>query len=88
MNKDYASMLDFHGKVVVVTGAGHGMGTGIARCFGKAGATVAVTCHGSRDGAEAVCQEIREMGSPAEVFVMDQSSPDDCQRAIDRKSVV
>ncbi|MDR3729586.1 MAG: 3-oxoacyl-ACP reductase family protein [Oscillospiraceae bacterium] len=83
MNKDYANMLDFHGKVVVVTGAGHGMGTGIARCFGKAGATVAVTCHGSRDGAEAVCQEIREMGSPAEVFVMDQSSPDDCQRAMD-----
>ena len=35
MNKDYANMLDFHGKVVVVTGAGHGMGTGIARASGK-----------------------------------------------------
>ena len=75
-------MLDFRGKVVVVTGAGQGMGVGIARRFGQAGATVALTCRSSREKAEAVRDEIRGYGVPAQVFQLDQSSPEDCARMI------
>ena len=54
MREPVHEMLDFRGKVVIVTGAGHGMGTGIARRFGQAGATVALTCRSSRSNAESV----------------------------------
>ena len=35
-------MMDFHGKAVLVTGAGAGIGESVARAFAKAGARVAV----------------------------------------------
>jgi 3-oxoacyl-[acyl-carrier protein] reductase len=47
-------VLDFTGRVVMVTGASGGIGSGIARRFGQAGATVAVHYHRDRAGAEAV----------------------------------
>ena len=47
-----ADALRFTGRVVVVTGASGGLGSGIARRFGEAGATVAVHYHRDRDGAE------------------------------------
>ena len=81
-------MLDFRGKVVVVTGAGQGMGVGIARRFGQAGATVALTCRSSREKAEAVRDEIRRYGVPAQVFQLDQSSPEDCARMIAEVAIV
>ena len=82
MKMPVKEMLDFRGKVVVVTGAGQGMGVGIARRFGQAGATVALTCRSSREKAEAVRDEIRGYGVPAQVFQLDQSSPEDCARMI------
>lgn len=47
-----ADALRFTGRVVVVTGASGGLGSGIARRFGEAGATVAVHYHRDRGGAE------------------------------------
>jgi NAD(P)-dependent dehydrogenase (short-subunit alcohol dehydrogenase family) len=58
-------LLDFTGKVVVVTGASQGIGAGIAQRFGEAGAGVIVHYRSSRDGADAVVEKIRQSGGEA-----------------------
>ena len=46
-------------KVAIVTGAGTGIGKGIAYELAKAGYDVAVHCNGSTEGAEEICAAIR-----------------------------
>lgn len=55
-------LLDFTGKVVVVTGAGSGIGSAIALRFADAGADVVVNFRSSRTGAEAVAARILALG--------------------------
>ena len=58
-------LLDFRGKVVLVTGAGRGIGPGIALRFAEAGARVVVNYRESRKGAEAVVAQIEAAGGEA-----------------------
>jgi NAD(P)-dependent dehydrogenase (short-subunit alcohol dehydrogenase family) len=64
-------LFDFTGKVVLVTGGGSGIGAGIVRRFGQAGATVMIDYRSSREGAERVASEIRKMGGKAATFQAD-----------------
>jgi NAD(P)-dependent dehydrogenase (short-subunit alcohol dehydrogenase family) len=59
------TLFDFRGKVAVVTGAGIGIGAGIARRFGQAGAGVVVHFRSSRAGARAVAADVERSGRPA-----------------------
>src|SRR5438105_544653 len=54
--------IDLSGRVCLVTGASRGIGAGIARALGEAGARVAVHYHRHREGAEAVASSIRDAG--------------------------
>ena len=58
------------GKIAIVTGSGKGIGAGIARVFGKAGAKVMVATRTARSGEETV-KQIRDTGGVAELMAVD-----------------
>ncbi|MGZ5823831.1 MAG: glucose 1-dehydrogenase [Hyphomicrobium sp.] len=58
-------MSELKGKVAVVTGASKGIGAGIAKRFGEAGASVVVNYSSSREGADRVVAEITKAGGKA-----------------------
>jgi 3-oxoacyl-[acyl-carrier protein] reductase len=59
-------------KTVLITGASRGIGRDLALAFAKAGYAVGVNCHKEKAKAEAVVQEIYELGhKEVEVFVCD-----------------
>jgi NAD(P)-dependent dehydrogenase (short-subunit alcohol dehydrogenase family) len=60
-----ASLLNFRGKVVIVTGSGSGLGGGIARRFGEAGAAVVVHYGQSAEGAQTCADAIVAAGGTA-----------------------
>jgi len=51
-------LLDFSGRVVIVTGAGSGLGQGVARRFAEAGARVVVHYRRAAEGATAIVDAI------------------------------
>ncbi|NMO18476.1 SDR family oxidoreductase [Pyxidicoccus fallax] len=59
------------GRVALVTGGGVRLGRELAESLGRAGATVAVHHHGSREGAESVVATLRGMGGRARAFQAD-----------------
>lgn len=82
MIEELKEILNYKGKTVVVTGAAKGMGIGIARRFAQAGADVAITYMSNGVNAEKLVEELKDMGSNAMAFQMDQSKPADCERTM------
>ncbi len=58
-----------------MTGAGRGLGKGIALRLGRHGADVAVNYLSTRDGADATVDELRAMGRRAEAIQADVADP-------------
>jgi 3-oxoacyl-[acyl-carrier protein] reductase len=73
-------MSDLKGKVAIVTGASKGIGAGIARSLGAAGASVVVNYASSREGADKVVAEITAQGGKAVAVQADVSKPGDVKR--------
>jgi 3-oxoacyl-[acyl-carrier protein] reductase len=70
------------GKVVLVTGAGRGIGAAIARVVARQGATVAVNYSASKEKAEAVVGEIEAAGGKARAFQADVRDTDAVQQMV------
>ena len=73
-------MSNLKGKVAVVTGASKGIGAGIARALGAAGASVVVNYSSDKAGAEAVAADIAESGGKALAVQADISRAGDVSR--------
>jgi glucose 1-dehydrogenase len=69
-----------HGQVALVTGASSGIGAGVAKALGRAGAKVAVNHPGTREQAEKVVAEIKSEGGTAIVLQADVSSEEQAQQ--------
>jgi NAD(P)-dependent dehydrogenase (short-subunit alcohol dehydrogenase family) len=76
--------IDFTGKVVLVIGAGTGIGAAIARGFADAGATLAISYNGSKTGAEAVAEFARKAGSCCLLIQADSRSVTELEAAVDK----
>ncbi|MRI31902.1 short-chain dehydrogenase [Endozoicomonas sp. OPT23] len=76
-------MFRFEGKVVLVTGAGRGIGAEIARTFIARGATVAVNDY-FPERAEAVAAEINDNGGKAIAIPFDVTRYETCETAFAR----
>jgi len=71
------------GRRALVTGAGTGIGQGIARELALQGASVAIHYAHSGEGARDVCLEITSAGGRAMVLRGDLARVADCRRVVD-----
>jgi 3-oxoacyl-[acyl-carrier protein] reductase len=71
------------GKIAVVTGASKGIGAGIAKSLGAAGAAVVVNYSSSKDGADKVVAAIKAEGGKAIAVKGDVAKAADVKRLFD-----
>lgn len=79
-----SALLDLAGTAAIVTGAGAGIGAGIAARFAEAGAAVLVGCRSNTSGAEEVARRITTAGGRAVVHVGDLTSAAGAERLLAR----
>ena len=77
-------LLDFSGKVVLVTGGGRGIGAGLALRFAEAGADVAFSYFSSEAGANQVVQSIQALDRNAVAVRADVRSRADVERLVEK----
>ncbi|MDO0913646.1 SDR family NAD(P)-dependent oxidoreductase [Streptomyces sp. DT2A-34] len=70
------------GQVALVTGAGGGIGRGIALRFAEEGAAVALHCRTAVEAADDVASRVRESGGRAVVVRGDLTDEDACRRVV------
>jgi glucose 1-dehydrogenase len=77
-------MQRLQGKVAIVTGAGSGIGQGIAKRLGSEGAKLIVDYIGPAEGAEETVRAIRDTGSDAEAVEADVTSVEAVRGLVER----
>lgn len=75
-------MVEFNGKIALVTGAGSGIGEACAKDLAQNGAKVVVTDI-NLESAERVAREITEAGGKAKATKLDSASPEDNRKAVE-----
>lgn len=75
-------LLDFSGHVVIVTGSGSGLGSGIATRFAAAGATLVVNYRTSHLEAQQVVETIHGQGGTAAAIQADVTKKEEVDRLL------
>jgi 2-amino-4-hydroxy-6-hydroxymethyldihydropteridine diphosphokinase len=70
------------GLRAVITGSTSGIGQAIARVLATGGADVIVHGRRSRDTAESIAADLRQLGVRSDVILADLREPDQCQRLV------
>lgn len=78
-------MSEVNGQVVIITGAGKGIGKGIAKYFASKGASVVIATRGAEEGRQTEC-EIQEAGGNAFFIETDVSKEMSIQEMV-RKTI-
>ncbi len=78
------NLLDFTGRAVLVTGAGRGIGAGIARRFAEAGAGVAISYRSSAEGARELVAGIEAAGGRALAIEADVTAEAQVEALVER----
>ena len=76
-----ANPFDISGRTAIITGASRGLGAGIARALGQAGANVVLAAR-SRSRLAVVAEEITDAGGTAHAVVCDATRRSDAERLI------
>lgn len=77
------SLRAFHGKAVLVTGGGRGIGKEIALHFAKAGASVMI-CGTNPQKLKHVNAEIQKLGGISDFIATDISIAENCEKIVDK----
>ena len=80
---DPRDLFDFSGKVVLVTGAGSGIGRAIALRFAQAGAVISIHYRDSESGAQSAADEIVHNGGRADIVRADLRFPAAAEMIVD-----
>lgn len=83
VGEEMTEMQPLRGKVAIVTGAGTGIGQGIAKRLGSDGARVIVDYIGRPEAAEETVRAIQAEGGMAEAFAADVTRSDDVRALVD-----
>jgi len=70
------------GKTAIITGAGRGIGKGIAQKFAEAGANVIITDIAIHDDTQEFIKQLNNSGVKAKAYKSDASSFEDCQQLL------
>lgn len=81
MNKNLCSL---EGKLILVTGAGTGIGRGVALELARQGADVAISYRSSAKGASDAVEEIRGLGRRSTALQADLGEISECRRVVDQ----
>src|SRR5215216_2211590 len=75
---------DLRGKVVLITGAGTGIGAAAAHAFGRNGAKIAINYRQSQAEAEQVADAVRQLGGEALLVQKDVIQPEAASEIVRR----
>ena len=75
-------MIDFRGRIALVTGGSRGIGRATALALGRAGANVAINFLSQEDAANEVALEVKNIGCKASIFQGDVSQSLEVDRMV------
>ncbi|HIY05942.1 MAG TPA: 3-oxoacyl-ACP reductase FabG [Candidatus Evtepia faecigallinarum] len=70
-------------KNVLITGASRGIGAAAARLFARQGWGVGIGCHSALDRAQALAEELGDLGVPVRVYPADVARREEVQGMVD-----